>query len=352
MKYRILIAQFLKPLFNQRGNFDVSDTDYDISSLAEEGGDAGQDDGNQPEGQGESDQPQSLEDQLNSMGEGEKLNPEGGEGEEGEKPQNLLDMVNSLGMIREGLPLEVGSEDQLRDTIMKGMDYTTKTMALAEERKDVESQLSEQTEALETRISDFEKEKETHYETIQENQIFGQIMEQVKLSYPDVYDEIQSAFNQSMGMYKNTMNNPVFQQYNQKISNLENQLKGQSDSKNEEAATQIKTEWDNGLKEVQTGWGAKLKTLGIRPNWSEVQNAWKADSSKTMTVQNALLSVYGDKITKALESQKKLVTTKARSTARTGERPTGETGGEKKAPKYRGAQYMDTLNDLADKYAV
>lgn len=332
MNFKKVLSAFNLIVNNERGSLGEAQ-DYDMSGYL----DGATSDGDQVSTEESTDQPNgeqsdSLESKLDSL--------EVGEGD----ASTLLDQINGLGMLRDGLPLELESEDQIREAIMKGMDYTFKTQEFANERKEIEAHLEEQTTALEQRISEFEQERAAHYETLQENQIFGNILEQVKVNYPEVFQEIQLAFQQSMAMYKNAVNNPVLSQYNQKIQNLEKQLEGFQNNTVQTEATKIKTEWEDGLKQLQTDWGPKLRKLGIKMNAKEIQNVWQSDLSKKMTHKQALLAVHGEQLAKALESQQKLEKTKTTSSMRHGGAQPGKT--ERKS-MFKGDEYLNAVMDIA-----
>lgn len=350
---------------NQQGNIggEVEATDYDMSKYdVDDSSESDQNSGNnddnssQSQDQDNNDQNNSIEDQLKAF----NANPEKGANEEenAENDQNgstnLLDMVNNLGMIRDSLPLEMSSENEIKEAIMKGMDYTVKTQELAKEREETEAQLSEQVTAHEQAIQEFETEKEKFSEDIHAGKIFGEILEQVKDQYPEVFQEIQGEFQRNMSLYQNSINNPVINAQNQRMKALEDKLSGQDETALNQQAETIKADWEKGLGEAQKEFGSKLKSLGITPKWSDVQKAWQADTSKSMTVQAALFSVYGPAITKGLESQKRLADTRAKSSQRNGgsfNNSNGQGKDTRQAPKFRTEEYSDSINAIADKYA-
>lgn len=338
LKFLAIVAK------NQQGQLGES-TDYDMSGYGDDFGldddstDVDTDD-NQPEGgQGNGEGELSLENQL------ESFNPENEESQTG--ASNLLDMVNGLGAIHNGLPVEVESDDQLRELIMKGFDYTQKTQSLADERSQFQSEVEQERQAIATERESFEQERQEHYEILQANEIFGDILQQLQHTDPDTFNEIQQAFQAQMGIYNRTVNNPVLKKYETKLSDLEKQLAGKNEGELDQRAEQIQKEWSDGLGQVQTNWGAKLKTLGVKPNWQKVQDTWK--QSNEMTVQSALLAVYGEQITKALESQKKLANTKAKANQRIQGAARSEQTPEKKSA-YRQDDYMNRVMEIAEKY--
>lgn len=333
------IREFFRPVFNQQGSFSTEEA-YDMSEYIDGGENSGEVEGEtevkQPEGQVETEE-QSIEQQLDSI-----------EIEKGDDVESLIDKVNALGFIRNGLPFEIESDDQLREFVMKGYDYTQKTQEFSNERKQIETELTEQTNELDRRYAEFEEEKAKLNDVVYENQVFGGILEQLKMTHPDAYEEIQLAFNQSMGMYKNTLNNPVFKSQQQRIDQLERQLLGQQNSKVDEEAGRIMSEWENGLRDTQTQLAPKLKSLGVKVNWGDVQKMWSSDQSKTMTVKGALFAVYGEKIQKAMESREKLNTTKAKSVARQkmATQQTSNQNHDNVKPLFREQEYDQAINEI------
>jgi len=262
----------------------------------------------------------SLEDQL-----------EGVEIEQAEKEEgapDVLSLVNELGLIRNGLPYEYENLEDIKEHLMKGHDYTSKTQELAELRKQTETELSQEREQVAAERAEFETERQQVESSLVENEILAEIMGTLQTQEPEVFAEIQREFQQRMGMHNKALNNPEVNKLKSELSEIKKSLgeKGEQDqnAKHEE----IRAAWDNGLKEVQTGYAMKLKTLGVKPDWAKVQSIWQADATGEMTVKQAMLAVHGEDIQKGLEAKAKLAATKAKSAQRQG--PSGVSGqGEK-----------------------
>lgn len=279
----------------------------------------------------------SLEDQLDSVETGEDA-PTG----------DILSMVNELGLIRDGLPVEYQSIDDIKEHLQKGFDYTAKTQELSEMRKQAEQELSQEREAFETERQQFEDQRNQLQGVINENDIMAEILSELQASDPDIFEEIASSFQKRMNLYSKQFNNPQVKALESKIGELEKSL----GSKQEEDAAakngEIVKAWEQGLSEVQTAYAPKLKTLGVKPNWSEVQKVWQADASGNMTVKQAMLAVHGEDISKALEAKAKLAATKAKSSTRKG--PDGLSG-EGEAPQGNNQRYsLSAIEKIAAKH--
>ena len=144
------------------------------------------------------------------------------------------------------------------------------------------------------------------------------ILKVIQNEDPDIVDRIEQEYNARMGMYQQSINNPVVNELKGEVTQLRSMLEGKTKEQQSEENSKIVKEWESGLGEVQSQYATKLRHLGVKPNWEQVQKVWVDGAGSNMSVKQALFAVHGDEMSKALESKQKLVETKAKSNLRTG----------------------------------
>ena len=303
------------------GEFNIHEAASEILSNDSQGAST---DDSSLDGQSEQDSTQesegtevSPEDILKQVGENEE-NPE--------QFADLLKGVNGLGMIRNGLPVTVESQEQLKELIQKGFDYTQKTMEHAElvKTKDEEFQQKEaHFKEVEGQLA--QKEQEIQ-QVIFSNQILGSIVEDLQSEDPELFAHLDALYLKKEKSF--LAQAPIQKQFEGKISELEKKISGFETQKQSEELGKIKQGWESELSEVQTKVAASLSKLGVKPDWNKVKEAWTSDASNKMTVEQALYAVHGSDIVKANESHKKLLETKAKTQAKLLGR-TGVGGGQR-----------------------
>lgn len=287
----------------------------------------------------------SLEDQLNGFESKEDNSNE-------EKPEfSLIDELNSLGVIRQGLPVEFDNIDRVKEYLSKGFDYTVKTQELSDQRKEFETQMKAQQDEIQKLRQETESFREENYNKIIENEAMAQVLQELRTNDPDAFSIIANSYQRIMGAYQASQNNPMFQGFNKKISELEQKLNSQNVHKTQEENQNIVKEWESGLQEVQSSFGAKLKKLGIKPNWAKVQTQWQADTTNSTSVKDAFFAIHGDQITKALEAQSKLNATKAKSNLRSGPQNNNANNSDQAKSQHGSGTYLKDLEMIAQRYS-
>lgn len=206
----------------------------------------------------------------------------------------LLEQVNALKMAWNGQPIKLETPEQVAEMIQKGFDYTKKTMAHAEEVKQWQEQSAKMQETYQQR------EQELHGTSFKNN-IVDTMVDKWRESDPDLYNYIQDAFQREIAEFQK--NQPIIAQYEGKFKELENKFAELEQGKQKETLEGIKGTWEKELGELQSNRAAKLKQLGITPDWEKVKAIWSSDNSNTMTAEKALLAVHGAEMIKAAESE-------------------------------------------------
>lgn len=261
---------------------------------------------------------------------------------------SFLDSLNSLGIMRNGLPVEFNAESDVKELISKGYDYTQKTMELANQKNEMEQAFA----AREKELMEREENLTSHGEEVEnkllENQVMGMVLTELQNNDPDIFNELVQAFNQKMGMF--TMQNPATQGLRNELLEIKKQLAESQKQSELKDGQEVSKEWENGISQVQSEYGLKFKKLGIKPNWEKVKSTWASDQSGTQTVQQALFAVHGADITKALEAQSKLNATAAKSAQRRGTATAQAQQPVKK--EYTSGSYMQDLERIAAKHGA
>jgi len=232
-----------------------------------------------------------------------------------EEPQEaspeLLAQINALGAIHNGMPISVNSPDQLKELLQKGFDYTKKTMAHAEEvrvKQEEFSKLENQFKEKETALAQKEQQLE---QTVYTNQILGSIVAKIQAEDPELFEHLDRLYRNEEDSYNKQM--PFKKQFEGEVNNLRQEIQGLKGQKQQEELSSIKQSWEKDLSEVQSKQAAALVKLGVKPDWEKVKQAWTADVTNKMTVEEALYAVHGKEIMKANESYQKMLATKAKT---------------------------------------
>ena len=244
---------------------------------------------------------------------------------------DLLKSVNSLGMVRNGLPVNIESPEQLKELIQKGYDYTQKTMEHAELVKAKEAEFQQKEAQYKEVESQLAQKEQQLQDTIFINQLLGDIFEEMKADDPELFAHLDALYTKKERAY--IAQQPLQKKFEGKISELENQLKEFKGQKQTEELSSIKQGWEKELSDTQSKHAASLSKIGLKVDWNKVQDTWASDASNKMTAEQALFAVYGKDIATAYESHKKLLETKAKTQSKlinrtgvgSGQRGQGET---------------------------
>lgn len=328
------LSTFMLILNNQKGNLDLGGEDSGTDAEVESGGedlstegllaslDSESDDDSGSESTSEGSSEESKDESKEEDGLEAKLEKfEVDSPKEGEA-NSFLEELNKLGIIHNGLPVEFDDPDTVKELISKGYDYTQKTQEVAEERKAFEAEITTQKETFEAERNAFQEEQQQNQHALGNYNVFQGMIADIQNSDPELFKELDYHFTKHQQQANQT--SPQVEALNQKIQDLESKLNGSVESEEEKKLGEIKQTWQNEVSELQTSFGPKLRSLGIKPDWTKVQEVWKADASNSMSVKNALFAQYGEAIEKAMANKSKIAETRAK-VARTGVKPdTGE----------------------------
>lgn len=283
------------------------------------------DDSEQPEGDSEL----SLDERLAALDE------QKGENEEG----SLIDLVNNLGAIRDGQPVEIESEDQIKEALQMYGDYTAKTQQLAEERKTFESEREEFTKQLDEQRAELDQVKQEYHEDHVSAGIMLEIIDQLEKHDPDTFDWIKNEFGQRAKLIQMQENNPAISKLQKEIEELKGNQSKQEEQVIDKEVEAVQSEWKKGQAEAQTELGKKFKQLGVSIVWEDVAKFWSEQDN--MTVSQAAKAFYHDKLDKALTAKEKLLKTKESSIKRRG----GEEISQKEEKFDADKSYSDLIED-------
>lgn len=222
--------------------------------------------------------------------------------------KDVLEKINAMGLAHNGLPIKIDDPKLLGEIIQKGFDYTKKTMAHADEVK----AKTEEFTKMETQLKEREGQIATREQEIQNTVFESQIMEDMLLEMqsgdPELFAHIAKLFSEKKNVYERQK--PIQQKYEGELKQLKDEIQGIKGQKQTEELGKIKQGWDKELSDLQSKTAASLTKLGVKPNWDKVKEAWTADASNTLSVEQALYAVHGADIAKAHQSHTKLLQTK------------------------------------------
>ncbi len=224
-----------------------------------------------------------------------------------EKPaeinQALIDQINSIGAIHNGLPIKVDSPDQLKELLQKGFDYTKKTMAHAEESRLKQEEFAKIESGFKEREAAYAQKEQQLQTTVFTNQMMSAIIGKMQTEDPELFQHLDMLYRKEEESYNKQA--PFKAEFEGKFNSLQQEIQGLKGQKQQEELGSIKQNWESGLAELQTQRGARLKELGIVPNWGKVKEVYASDASNKMTHEQALLAVHGADMIKMAESQLK-----------------------------------------------
>jgi len=219
--------------------------------------------------------------------------------------KSYLDRVNSLGAIHGETPVKVESEEQLKELIQKGFDYTQKTQSLSEERKAWADEKSSAEKELNSAIEEFNNAQKAYGQQLQELQQWTFTINQLKENAPDVFEEVQRAYEGTTRQFSNPIINQQLETVNKRLSEAEAKL---AERENKLIVDSFESE-----KSSLSATEQSMKELGVTIDWQAVKKEWAATG---LPLKNVVGSLYFDSIAKAQASRSKVETTKAKVAAR------------------------------------
>jgi cell fate (sporulation/competence/biofilm development) regulator YlbF (YheA/YmcA/DUF963 family) len=259
--------------------------------------------------------------------------------------KQTLEQINALGAIHNGLPVKIDSQEQLKEIIQKGFDYTKKTMSHAEEVKakteefaKIEASFKEKEQALAQKEQEIES-------VVNDNNIITSLLTKWQTQDPELFAHIQNAYIAEMNQYK--MHQPALAKYDGEFKKLQEEIKQLKGGKQAEELASIRQGWEKGLGDVQARTAGSLSKLGVKIDWEKVKNVWSADATGKMEVEDALYAAYGKEIAKANQSYQKLLATKTKaSTANLKRTGVGlGSGGQKGDMVFKAGDYESILRE-------
>lgn len=241
---------------------------------------------------------------VNDEGENEQ-NDEGQENTEETQETSLLDSINALNFIHNDSPLKIESEEQLKELVQKGYDYTAKTQNLSEERKRWDAEKSQAETELNAAIEAFNQTQEQLSAQINELQQWQYTFNVLKSEAPDVFAEVQTAFERT----QNNLRNPIIEnQIKAMQQQFQAAMKEVESQKHKVVVDEFQREWSASASTIQA-----LKDLGISVDEAKVKNEWKETG---LPVKKAIGSLYFEEIAKATASKAKVQATAKKVTAK------------------------------------
>jgi hypothetical protein len=256
----------------------------------------------------------------------------------------ILEQINALGIIHNESPFKVESVDQIKELMQKGQDYTVKTQALSNERKDFESDRDATKAQLNEEIDRHNAEVKGLGQKLQELEQFVFTIEQLRTSAPDIFEEVQRFHKETERQYSN----PIINQQLEAIR-AENAA---TRAENEEIKKSLfRRENELIIDSFDSKFAAlapheqSLKELGIIVNRDAVKEKWAATGLEPEAIVDAM---YAKMERQARASKSKVQAT----TQKVAAKPIGAAGSSRTGskapsidPKLSGLGYASALWD-------
>ena len=254
--------------------------------------------------------------------------------------KSFLDRINSMELVHNGAPFKVESVDEVKNGIQMLKDYTVKTQALSEERKALDAEKSQTYETLNASIQEHNETLNQFEAQIKEFQQWQFTLNEMKESAPDVFEEVQRAFNGASKQFSNPILDQQLAAVNKRLEEAEKKLSSREDKL-------IVDSFESDFAALKAT-EQSLKELGITVNKDEVKKEWVRTG---LPVKQVLGSLYFDQMTKAQSSRTKVETTKAKVAAK----PTGAASasrpGKREAAIAPTRDYFSMAHQLLQKHS-
>ena len=215
--------------------------------------------------------------------------------------------------IKHGDQVKKLSRDEVKELAQKGFDYTQKTQAVTQEKKEFEALKKKYDSDLEAAVADVEQKHQTLGEKNKIIDVWDHALEDIEAKNPELYQEIARHFSESKRALENPVTKRLQSQLDQQtalIRQLQDNLGKGSNAAKEEY---IRKSFQDEMTKAQDQYGTKFTALGLKPDWDKVRQNWIAGNDAGLTVQQALMAVHGQDIVKLYESRSKVSSAKTRS---------------------------------------
>lgn len=208
---------------------------------------------------------------------------------------SYLEKINAMGLVHNENPFKVETPEQLKSLIQQGFDYTSKTQKLSDERKTWETERSQAEAEINTAIQEL-NEANAKYETqLRELQQWQHTFESLKQSAPDVFEEVQNAYNNTARQFQNPILEQQIKAMNQRLAEAEKSYKAK-----EHQAIADEFEREKGKLSATE---KSLEALGIKLDWGKIKEEWK---NTGLPVNKVVGSLYFEDIAKSQASKTKV----------------------------------------------
>lgn len=260
---------------------------------------------------------------------------------------SFLKEVNELGAIHNGTPVKIESPEQVKEALQKYQDYTKKTQEHAETVKVKEEEFSKREAAFKEMETRYQQQEQVMRGDIQMNRIMKSVLAEIQAADPELFGELDRRYQARERELE--LHSPVLKQFEDKITNLENQLKQARTEKASESLGGIRKDLDNELKQVQSAHAARFKDLGVVIDWNKVKDTWSKDSTNSMSVEQALDASYGKELRAAHVSHAKLLETKLKAEKSKNKNPASLSGsGAQGSGNKSYGSYADVMNEALE----
>jgi hypothetical protein len=250
--------------------------------------------------------------------------------EETQSPEKDPLDLKELEIERFGIKQKIPVKDAIK-LAQQGYDYTQKTQALAEEKREFER-------TRESTLSDLNKQKTQLQETLNEKEQLDYFFDYLKSNDPDLYQNLQNQASQ----FKHQISNPFLEKH---MTQLNKQLESLNKKQQEIEEKELRSNFYKEFEELKSMHGAKYAKLGIKLDESKIKEEWIKSGSSLKDIYKQL---YADKIL-SLAQSKGLVDKKAKAASNKAPTMGRMKGGSPKADVSKVIKKM-SYSQLADAF--
>jgi len=208
----------------------------------------------------------------------------------------LLGQINKMNLSEDGEKFNVSSKEELKELVQKGKNYTKKTQALSNEKKEFEALKEQAITEYNNSTKALQESANKHQEELKQFQVWDLALQQIAQDDPDLYQELQNRVKQSTRFFENPVANAQFRMLNEKIAHLE---QGNKARESENVQKQFDIEMQSFAPQISQ----IEKELSIKVDREKVLAKWKALGG---TVAEAIGALYADNILKMRASRSKV----------------------------------------------
>jgi len=272
------------------------------------------------------------EEYVNKQSESEEVEGEvESEGEESEDDSS--ESSDEFKLIHNGEEL-TATRDETVKLAQMGLDYTKKTQALAQDKKNFMQEVQMQQEELQAKQAQLQQVED-------EYQHLDFFISNLQQTDPELFSQFAQKFQQSKAQNENPMIKEFMRKQEEKFNQLAKPLM-------EKDVMSLKQQLDSEIAQAKEGTGKEYEDLGIMLDWEAIRQGW-ADSNDS--IEQVIDRLYGSKYRQMSKTKKSLASEQKKAQAIKETRPMVKKVEQKQSKDYDGRNgYAELANDLLKEF--